>query len=287
MSFKPKASTVILTGLIFLSLALGIGIFMLLQKERAHNIELQDELKEVQAELRESSKKLKDLELTNTDLKDKLGVTQVQLEGLTADFEKEKAAKGEALANIERLRADLEQQKQLRLDLEKQFAKSKEEAKKVQEQVRQLDQRKSELEAKVKDLEARASDVELGTIVVNADQQAAPAPASKKGVKATPREKTPAVQPVKAAPIPQPQAKEKGSEGKVLVVNKEYNFLVFDLGRKDGIEQGAIFSVFHSNKYVGDVKVEKVHDAMSAAGFLTSGLRDKVAEGDRVSSRAR
>ena len=71
-------------------------------------------------------------------------------------------------------------------------------------------------------------------------------------------------------------------DGKVLVVNKDYNFLVVNLGAKEGVNVGDVFSVYHNNKYAGDVKVEKVHDAMSAAGFTSADMANKVSEGDRV-----
>ena len=42
------------------------------------------------------------------------------------------------------------------------------------------------------------------------------------------------------------------------------------------------FPIYHNNQYVGDVKVEKVHDAMSAAGFVSADIKDKISEGDKV-----
>jgi len=66
------------------------------------------------------------------------------------------------------------------------------------------------------------------------------------------------------------------------VVNKEYNFVVMNLGSRDGVTAGSEFSLYHNNQHVGDVKIEKVHDAMSAAGFLAPETKDKVSEGDRV-----
>jgi hypothetical protein len=57
---------------------------------------------------------------------------------------------------------------------------------------------------------------------------------------------------------------------------------VINLGTKDGISSGDVFSIYHNNKYVGDAKLEKVHDSMSAAGFLSEDIKDKVSEGDKV-----
>lgn len=66
------------------------------------------------------------------------------------------------------------------------------------------------------------------------------------------------------------------------MVNKDYNFAVINLGSKDGISIGEAFSVYHDNKYVGDLKAEKVHDSMTAAGFVSVDIKAKLSEGDKV-----
>ena len=68
----------------------------------------------------------------------------------------------------------------------------------------------------------------------------------------------------------------------MLVVNKDYNFAVINVGSKDGVRVGATFSVYHDAEYLGDVKIEKVHDSMAAAGFVTAALKNKIGEGDKV-----
>ena len=70
------------------------------------------------------------------------------------------------------------------------------------------------------------------------------------------------------------------------MVNKDYNFVVISMGSKDGIMVGNEFSIYHNGAYAGDVKVEKVHDSMSAAGFVTAD-KTKISEGDRVVAKAR
>ena len=48
---------------------------------------------------------------------------------------------------------------------------------------------------------------------------------------------------------------------------------------------GDVFSVYHGNNYIGDLKVEKLQESMSAAGFVTEDLKNKVQEGDKVSKK--
>ena len=109
----------------------------------------------------------------------------------------------------------------------------------------------------------------------------APTPAN---VPAPAPENPPAAPPA-AAPVAPPQASPQANEalsGKVIVVNKEYNFVVIDLGRKSGINTGDIFTVLRDNKKLGEVKVEKVHEAMSAANMVSANMKDNVKEGDQV-----
>jgi cell shape-determining protein MreC len=75
-------------------------------------------------------------------------------------------------------------------------------------------------------------------------------------------------------------------EGKVTVVNKEYNFAVINLGQKDGVNVGDQFSVTREGKVIGDIKVEKVHESMSAAGFAAE-LKDAIQENDLVVQKAK
>ena len=113
--------------------------------------------------------------------------------------------------------------------------------------------------------------MELGTVVVS--PQDAPV------LKTTPAAAKPgatAKQPVKQ------KAEKKAIEGKILVVNKDYDFAVINLGSKDGIGTGDAFSAYHSNKYIGDLKVEKLHDSMAAAGFGSAEVKNKISEGDKV-----
>ncbi|MEI8012971.1 MAG: hypothetical protein WCI27_10940, partial [Candidatus Omnitrophota bacterium] len=76
-------------------------------------------------------------------------------------------------------------------------------------------------------------------------------------------------------PPPAPPAQEKvelarivvtpemAREGRVLNVDAETEFLIFDLGLNHGIKQGDIMSVYRGKVYLGDVRVSRVQDEMS------------------------
>jgi len=64
-----------------------------------------------------------------------------------------------------------------------------------------------------------------------------------------------------------------------MVVNKEYNFAVIDLGSNNGLSVEDVISVYESGRYIGDVKIEKLQSSMSAVTLLDSGLKDKFSVG--------
>jgi len=278
MIAKARVPIAVLIILILVSLFLTGGIYYLLQKERVKNLALNEELTGIKTEQRITETKLAESQKMVSNLELKLQETQAQIDSLTVNLEQEKIAKQEASGQIEQLKTDLERQKSLRSDLENRLIQTQTEAKKTQALLNDLQSKKSELETKIKDLEARLQQqaqvqqeaqgqgVELGTIVVSPDATA-------------PAQKTTAEE---ASEIEQKASSATSPEGKILVVNKDYNFAVINLGSKDGIEIGNTFSVYHNNKYLGDLKVGKVHDSMAAADFVSLEMKDKINEGDKV-----
>ena len=73
-----------------------------------------------------------------------------------------------------------------------------------------------------------------------------------------------------------------GIEGQVLVVNKEFDFVVTNIGRENMIEQGMILTVLRNNNPIGKIKVEEVYDNMSAAIILPEYKQAGIKEDDHV-----
>ena len=275
MADSSKIRTLLLFVMIILSLGLAGGVYMLLQKEHAKNIELQTQLEDVTAKQRVAETRLEESKKIISDMETKLQDAQGKIDGLNADLQKEKNAKQEAIAQIDELKSEIDNQKQLRADIERKFIQAQDDLKRTQVQIKELGIQKSDLEARVRDAQAKAkeletkasSPVELGTVVVNPEtaQPAAEAPEQNIGSMLEPQD-----------------ASSQGLEGKVLVINKDYNFAVVNLGSRDGINLGSIFSVYHGDQYLGDLKVEKVHDSMAAAGFLSTDVKEKISEGDKA-----
>lgn len=269
MACKNKGSALPLILLIIVALALAGGIFYLYQQERANSLSLQEKLDDISNKYKITDDELQKVKKYSSDLESRLKVSESKITNITGELQKEKSAKEETLIKLEEVKASLEQQKSLRTDLEKKLSQAQEDLKKLQNQLKSLEAKKVDLENKIKELSTGSGEnqnVELGTIVVTPD-----APL--------------------AAPVIQPSTKAVKSkaalEGKILVINKEYNFAIISLGNKDGINVGDVFSIYRGNKYIGDINVEKVHDSMSAAGFASADLKNKVNEGDKVVSKTK
>jgi chromosome segregation ATPase len=263
MALKSKAPVIILAVVILFSLFLTSSFFNLLKKERAENAVLKNELEAVTAKAKEAQGKLEESKTVILDLETKIKETQQTIDALTADLAVEKAAKAEALAITDKIKSELETEKSLKTDLETQLSKANEDITSLSGQIKELESKKKDLETKITDLEAqKAEKVELGRIVIGSDEDQS---AQSQDTTAIPEQVT------------QPKL-----EGKILVINKEYDFLVMNLGAKEGINVGDIYGVYRQDEYLGDVKVEKVHDSMSAVGFVTPELKNTVKEGDRT-----
>ena len=169
----------------------------------------------------------------------------------------------------------LDKQRDSRKEVEEKLKTAEKKLENAQIQLRALESKKIDLEKKVTSLESKIEDlqfkqaqaqkVELGTIEVSSVPHQAVTETATASTQQT----------VRGMPL-------RGLEGKVLVVNRDYNFVVINLGSSDGIRVGDIYSVFHGSRQVGEVKIEKVHDSMAAADFLTKGMSNLVSEGDRV-----
>lgn len=258
-----RVKVIALIVIILVALGVAGGAIYLYQQEHVRSMDLQGKVDDLSAKQRLAEVKLQEAQKSLSDLGAKLKDAIGQIDILTSQVQQEKTSKDEALAKLEQMQADLEQQKELRSDLENKLSKAQDDVRVIQGKLGKIESEKAALETKVKQLEVKAN-VELGKIVVIPETTAA----------------NPAV--TASAQVNKPSVPAGNLEGKVLVLNKEYDFAVVNLGSKDGIVTGDLFSVYQGNKYLGDLKVEKVQDAMSAAGFQSEEVKKRIKEGDKA-----
>lgn len=73
-----------------------------------------------------------------------------------------------------------------------------------------------------------------------------------------------------------------GLTGEVLRVNRDWNFVILNLGRAQGLVPEAEMLVYRDADLVGKVRISSVKDAMAVAEVLRDWERDAVQEGDHV-----
>src|SRR3989338_7060905 len=71
-------------------------------------------------------------------------------------------------------------------------------------------------------------------------------------------------------------------EGRVLTVDNSTEFIIVNLGEKDGVKSGNILSIYRGKDYLGDVKVTSVQPEMSAADIIPPFTSQQVRKNDQV-----
>lgn len=249
MRQKGKSVIILLVLLLVLSLAVaGVGFYSL-QKEKTRVMALTEDLETVKVEKRAVQENLEKSRRTTDELNIQLKDAYKKAESLNRQLEEAKREKDQVYAQTESLMKDLQSKLQQKDD----------EKRGLEQRQTQMQNEIDNLQAKIQSLQAEKAaepkkEVELGKIVVATEQASAQ------------------IRPQAAPPL----------EGKVLVVNKDYDFAVINLGSRDGVNIGQTFSVSCDNKDIGDIQVEKIQDTMSACAFVSKEIKNKVKEGDRV-----
>jgi hypothetical protein len=113
-------------------------------------------------------------------------------------------------------------------------------------------------------------------------------------VKAFPAPETPAVTPLSTpgissvTPVESAQSPETSvtagatTGGKVLTVNRKFNFVVINQGLQEGLKMGDKLKVLKQGNEVATVQIEKLYDKFSAATLVEENPKQQVVEGDEI-----
>ena len=250
-----------------LSMAVAAAAIWLQMQEREKRQAKERELVLVLAERDELKAELEETLLSKSRVEGELSHVRTELETSLEKLAKATAAQ-EALSRsvedrqkeIVRLSKDMEQIRSERKELAAQLADLNTERETLQQQLTSAEQAKTELESKVMELSNQPT-VELDKVLVTG----AGAPQAVGGT----------AMPVSAVSSLPP-------DGQVVVVNREYDFIVMNLGKNHGLSIGQEFQVQRGNEVLGRVKVEKVYDELAAAAILPESQKDNIREGDTV-----
>ncbi len=73
-----------------------------------------------------------------------------------------------------------------------------------------------------------------------------------------------------------------GTQGHVLSVDTDADFVIFSLGLKQGIKPDNLLSVFRGSEYLGDIKATRVQDEISAADIVPPLTSKDIQKNDTV-----
>jgi predicted nucleic acid-binding Zn-ribbon protein len=251
----------------------GAGLYFL-QLEKMKTATLEVKLDEAQKRQKITAAKLEDALNREEILQAELDRFREQIASLSDEIEREREAKNEAFVQLDQLKQQLQQEASLKRKLQSELSRLKNEANTLNTQLSKLSSQNLRLEKKIKRLNIASQKVELGTIVVNQPQ----IPERKSEAAEVAVGEQAGEEAVTTASLPQ----KMPLKGRILILNRDYDFVVIDLGSNNGLSVGDIFSVYDQGNYVGDIKIEKLHESMSAAGFLSPKIEEKIKEGDEV-----
>lgn len=230
-----KPITVILIVISVVCIALGALSFIMFNNERREKITLQDELTEVMKQRKKLSLEIEELKLIKADLEIEIGELEEETKVLSDNYEKEKSQNdvvrlelAQKAERLEKVEGELESAVSEKETLQEMHESEKAKYAELKGRVDKLVEVKNVLEEKVRSI-INKQGIELERIVVKSEGEL---------------------------------------EGRVLVVNREYNFVVVDVGVKDDIELGDFLTIFRNGKYVGEAQIEKIYDTMSAATIV-------------------
>ena len=283
MAERAKGPVILLVILLVAATAGAFLGFIALQKEKETNSLLSEENKELEVRRRSAEKQVTDLKKQVEGLAQEIGQQKAKIQdydsrikAMNDELALEKEAKQNALSEASKAKEDAESLRRAKSNSESQLKTAQEELSRLKNQLAAIESMKNEPEEKPKEspvpasgkeTESQAQDMRLDKIVVSASGADNTQPQVKKP------ELNPALT-AKAVPPP--------LEGKVLVVNKEYDFIVVNLGQKDDVNLGDTFSVLRKDKSVAEAKIEEVRDTMSVASPLTKDMIKQIKEDDKV-----
>ncbi len=276
--------TIVLAVFMIAALSAAAVLYFLKEDEINKRLLVEKKLEQVETEYRDLDKELKDTLLVKRQLEMDLERNKEDHRKLLIDYEKEQG-KNEQLTNklktkmkvIASLKAKLDKETTASTKVSTKLKRVSRDYNDIKAQLRQIRMAKEALENRIIQMSRRnrRNSVELEKIIVDSDKaaQGAPAVAAVQGT-------APKAEKTKPAFIPLgPPAR---LEGQVLVVNKEFAFVVINIGEKDGIKNAEVLDVYRGQELLGKVQVERIYDTMSSAIILPKVTKKEIKEGDCV-----
>lgn len=244
---KQMSGILVLITILFI--ILSSALFLRYREAMMRNETLKNEIVNLTKLKKQLSRELEEIKIIKGDLETKISEYTAQVTTLNDNYEREKSANASIRAELDSKNAelarkdgDLNNLQKDNTDLKARLEQDTAEYEKLKEKVNRLVEVKNVLEEKVKQIMNKQG-VELEKIVVKAE-----------GV----------------------------LEGNVLVVNRDFGFIVTDMGRADDIIPGDIVTVYREGSFIGEAQIEKVYETMAAATITREEKPGSIKVGDNV-----
>jgi septal ring factor EnvC (AmiA/AmiB activator) len=240
---KPgKSSALIWIILIVAALGAAAYFYLTMNQEKTLRVKAEENLVQVKKEKQDVESKLRLAQTENEELKtnnDKLSEDNKTLKG---QLDQERADKENISAQIAALTKELEETKASLENASKDKAGVASKLEQTLKDYNSLQSELNKLRQEKAELEKKLSagkSVSLDKIVVKPENKA----------------------------------------GQILVVNREYDFIVINLGRNEGMVPGKEVTIYQNDAVIGKAKVEKVYDAMSTCALSADTKKGLLKEG--------
>jgi hypothetical protein len=253
MNNKAKTLTIFLVTLSVLFLCVVLIITFLLREETAHRLAVEKSLSEVTAAKTDLEHQLSDTNKQLFLLQERMKESDLKIKSLLSDLDLAKSQQDVLSKENYDLKDALAKEQKEKAGLQQQLSQVANESTTLKEQIGSLEKAKVDAEKKAQ-AAVQSSEVPLGTIVVNPNAPAAPA-----------------------------EINVPAANASILTVNKEYQFVVTNLGEQGQVAPEQILSVTRDGKAIGELKVQRVQGNLSVADPVPPLKVDTLKEGDRVS----
>lgn len=237
-----------------------------LDTSHASELHLQAEVKDLQTQLNLEEDKNKEDDAKINNLLDEQDLN----EGLRTALKKENAGLKEQIGSLDqardKMKSDLDDATTKLAQYQQLLKSSDDKSKELESHLATLAQNNKDLQAKLENLKSQMQPYDQRT----PDQQIA-------NEVIPPSQANDKIQLDKIVVNPQ-----NGTQGHILSVDTDAEFVVFNLGMKQGVKPDDVLSVYRGQDYLGDIKATRVQDEMSAADIIPPLSAQEIRKNDTV-----
>ncbi len=276
-SGKVLAVFLIIGAILLVSLTAISFFFFQMETEKRKLTEV--DLKNSRVVEKKYENEIKDLKKQNFLLQEKNKEADDKINGLMDEIDLEAGLRNEVKAENLSLKEKYEAGVKAKEELSAQL-------KVVQQKIAGLeDQLKEQLSINKKIMDAAAESAKNSAVNIN--DPSVPSPTFKDEVTAgllADKSKIVRLDDIIVSPQAKKEAEDllKKSEGRILSVDAETEFVIINLGSKNDVDVGMMMSVYRGSEYLGDIKITRVQPEMSAADLIPPFSSRTVRKNDQV-----